>query len=153
MTASITVIPANPRAPEAQRLLQASHRMMHSLFSPEDNYALDIEALLAPNIRFFIASDGTHTLGTGALALRDGYGEVKAMFTAPAARGRGVAAGILRRLEEEARDLDLPCLRLETADVLDGAVRLYARHGFRRCGRFGDYTPNETSIYMEKSLV
>ena len=152
MPASLTVTAADPLTPGPRALLQASHDMMRALFPPEENYFLDFEELRAPGIRFFAATDGHETLGTGALALREGYGEVKSMFTAPAARGRGVAQAILTRLEEEARSLSLPLLRLETANILDGAVRLYTRNGFRPCARFGNYQPNQSSLYMEKAL-
>ncbi|QGX99435.1 GNAT family N-acetyltransferase [Roseovarius faecimaris] len=148
----LIVEPGDPRAPDATALLRASHALMLELFPPEDNYALDIEDLVAPDIRFFIAREGKSLLGTGALALRDGYGEVKSMFTAPAARGKGVAAALLRQIEDEARANGLSALKLETGEELAAAVRLYERHGFTRCGIFGDYEPNQSSIYMHKSL-
>ena len=65
----------------------------------------------------------------------------------------GVAAAILRALEDEARTLGLPLLRLETGDPLASAVRLYERAGFTRCGIFGDYRPNDSSVYMKKPLA
>ena len=148
----LIVEPADPLAPGPRSILEASHAMMRRMFEPEENYFLDFEALRGPDIRFFAAREGTVTLGTGALALKDGYGEVKSMFTADAARGRGVAAAILRALEDEARTLGLPLLRLETAEALDAAVRLYERTGFTRRGIFGDYRPNTTSVFMEKPL-
>ena len=148
----LVVAPADPRAPGPRALLEASHAMMRAGFAPEENYFLGIDALCAPDIRFFGAREGAETLGTGALALRDGYGEVKAMFTAETARGRGVAAALLRAIEDEARGLGLPLLRLETGTGLDAALRLYESAGFARCARFGDYRPNATSIYMEKRL-
>ena len=149
----LLVEPADPRAPGPKALLEASHALMQDLFSPEDNYALDIEALCAPDIHFFSAREGDVTLGAGALAVHDSYGEVKSMFTAPEGRGRGVAAALLRQIEDQARALDLPVLRLETGEALDAAIRLYERHGFVRCGIFGDYQPNKTSVFMEKRLA
>lgn len=146
------IIPADPKAPDATALLSASHALMQSLFPPEDNFFLDIDALCAPDIRFFTAMEGATCLGTGALALRDGYGEVKSMFVDEAARGRGVADAILRRIEGEARNLGLAALKLETGNVLHAAHRLYARHGFTPCGPFGDYPNSRSSIFMEKAL-
>lgn len=143
---------ADPLAPGPRAILEASHALMREMFEPEENYFLDFEALRGDDVRFFAAREGDVTLGTGALALKDGYGEVKSMFTADAARGRGVAAAILRALEDEARSLELPLLRLETAEALDAAVRLYERTGFVRRGIFGDYRPNATSVFMEKPL-
>lgn len=149
----LVVEPADPRSPGPRALLQASHALMQDMFPPEDIYALDIEDLCTPDIHFFAARDGQTVLGTGALAVKDGYGEVKSMFTAPQARGTGVAAALLRQIEDQARALTLPLLRLETGADLDAAVRLYERHGFTTCGVFGDYAPNTTSHYMEKPLT
>jgi len=148
----LIVEPGDPHASDATALLTASHALMMALFPPEDNYALEIDALTAPDIHFYVAREGALLLGTGALAVRDGYGEVKSMYTSPEARGKGVAAALLRQLEDQARDLGLCALKLETGEALDAAVRLYERHGFRRCARFGDYAPNETSVFMEKLL-
>lgn len=148
----LIVTRGNPRDPQAARLLQSSHALMQELFPVEDIYALDIEELCAPDIRFFVARQEARMLGTAALAIRDGYGEVKSMFTAPEGRGRGVAAALLRRIEDEARSNGLPELKLETGAALEAAMRLYARHGFVTCARFGDYAENTTSIYMSKPL-
>ncbi|MEX1235582.1 MAG: GNAT family N-acetyltransferase [Roseovarius sp.] len=144
--------PAHPLDPAPRALLEQSHAMMLELFEPEENYFLGFEALCAPGVHFITAREGQTVLGTGALVRKDGYGEVKSMFTAAEARGRGVAAAILRALEDHARETGVDLLRLETADILDGAVRLYERNGFVRCARFGDYRPNQTSVYMEKTL-
>lgn len=142
----------DPRDPQAQALLHSSHALMLDLFPAEDNYALEIDDLLTPDIRFFIAREGPQVLGTGALAIREGYGEVKSMFTDKGARGKGVAAALLRQIEDEARSHDLTMLKLETGEALSEAIRLYQRHGFARCERFGDYAVNQTSVYMEKHL-
>ena len=149
----IIVEPGDPRDPAARDLLGQSHSLMRSLFSPEDNHFLDVERLAQDDILFFVAREFGATLGTGALALRDGYGEVKSMFTAPFVRGRGVAGMILDRLELEARARGLPLLRLETGTGLDAAHRLYARMGFRPRGPFGDYEPSAYSVFLEKPLV
>ena len=126
--------------------------MMQELFEPEENYFLGFDALCAPHVHFVLARSGTDILGTGALVQMDGYGEVKSMFTGPDARGRGVAAAILRALEDHARGLGLALLRLETGEALIAAIRLYERHGFARCIRFGTYEANDVSVYMEKTL-
>ena len=144
---------ADPRAPGPRALLEASHALMQATFPPEENYFLDIDALCAPDVVCFAARDGDTTLGTGALALKDSYAEVKSMFTAPKARGKGVAAAILRALEDTARARNIAMLRLETGDPLKSAVRLYERAGFTRCAIFGDYAPNISSVYMEKPLT
>jgi putative acetyltransferase len=84
--------------------------------------------------------------------VKPGYGELKSVFVAEAARGRGAGALLLDRLEQAARDEALPLIRLETGDRLTAAHRLYARHGFAVRGPFGDYVENGSSVFMEKRL-
>ncbi len=149
---TFTVTPADPSRRGVAALLEASHALMQALFPPEENFHLDLAALRGPDIRFFAAFDGQNCLGMGALALRDGYGEVKSMFVAESARGRGIADAILRRIEAEARAHGLTSLKLETGVSLAPALRLYARHGFLRCGPFGDYPDAPSSVFMQKPL-
>ena len=146
------VAPADPRDPQVTALLNASHALMEELFPPEDNHYLSIDALCGPEVHFFAAREGDTVLGCGALKEQDGYGEIKSMFTSEAARGKGAASAMLTKLEEQARALDLPALKLETGNSLHAAHKLYAKHGFTPCGPFGDYEATETSLFMEKPL-
>jgi len=148
----IIVERTDPHHPQATALLKQSHALMQSLFPPEDNFYLEIDDLVAPNIHFFSARVGEETLGTGALMVTMGYGEVKSMFVSEAARGKGVAAALLRQIEDTAREEGVSLLKLETGNVLHAAHRLYARHGFTECGVFGDYELGKSSMFMEKSL-
>lgn len=146
-----SIAPADPE--EARPLLEASHALMRALFNPEDNHFLSLEELRAPSIHFLVARDAQgRLLGCGALASKEGYGELKSMFTAEAARGRGVAGAILDTLEARARADGLPLLRLETGNTLAAAHRLYERKGFTLRGPFGEYPASPASVFMEKSL-
>ena len=149
---TILVEPGDPREAKTTALLRASHALMQSLFPEHENHCLSIDDLCGPDIHFFIAREAQEILGTGALADHKEYGEIKAMFVAPVARGRGVGDAILRKLEDYARLLGLPAICLETGASLDAAYRLYQRHGFKTRGPFGEYQANETSLFMEKSL-
>lgn len=148
----IEIGPADPRSPGCVALLNASHALMQSLFPAEANHYLEIDALCAADIRFFAATDDAQTLGTAALALKDGYGEVKSMFVAPEARGRNIGMRLLGALETAARAANLPLLRLETGNTLHAAHGLYARAGFTPRGPFGDYPDAPASLFMEKRL-
>lgn len=148
----IIVEAGNPRDPQVVALLEQSHALMQSLFPSEANHFLSIDALCQPHIRFLTAREGDSVVGTGALAIKGDYGEVKSMFTAEPARGKGVAAAILRAIEDTARDEGLPTLKLETGTLLDSAHRLYERQGFVNCAPFGDYQPAEFSLFYEKAL-
>ena len=148
----IIVERTDPHHPQATALLKQSHALMQRLFPPEDNFYLDIDDLVAPNIHFFTARESEDILGTGALMVKDTYGEVKSMFVSEAARGKGVAAALLRQIEDTAREENISFLKLETGNVLHAAHRLYARHGFIECGVFGDYETGKSSLFMEKQL-
>ncbi len=148
----IVIARTDPHHPQATALLKQSHALMESLFPPEDNFYLDIDDLVSDSIHFFTARIGDTVCGTGALAIKDGYGEVKSMFVAEHARGQGVADAILRQIEDQARAEGLPELKLETGNVLHAAHKLYRRHGFTDCGPFGDYAEAKSSIFMTKAL-
>src|ERR1700740_86790 len=72
-----------------------------------------IEQLFDPNVRSFVARQDGLAVGCGGVAMVEDYAEVKRMYTRPAARGRGVAEALLRRIEDEARKLALCSERIE----------------------------------------
>ena len=150
MTAGLSIERGDPH--EARSLLEASHAMMLELFTPDSNHFLSLDALAAPDISFFVARLDGETVGCGALAIRDGYGEIKSMFVDPDARGKGVAARLMGQLEAEALAQGLPMIRLETGNLLEAAHALYQRHGFAVRGPFGDYSAHPHSVFMEKRL-
>ncbi|MDA7551476.1 GNAT family N-acetyltransferase [Rhodobacteraceae bacterium] len=149
----LTIEYADPKHPEITALLQQSHALMLSLYSDEENYFLSIDALCAPHIRFFGAQLEGRFVGCGALALMDGYGELKSMFTDPSARGKGVAKSILAAIESEAQRNGLDRIALETGWLLKEAVALYRRLGFQECGPFGNYPDSPASLFMAKDLA
>lgn len=148
----IVVEPAVPTDPGPARLLADAQALQAAIYPPENNHALPTKALLADDIRFLAARKGTTLVGVGAIKLHGPYAEVKSMFTAPEGRGMGVAAAILRALEDLARKEGATALKLETGEELDAACRLYERHGFSRCGAFGNYIDDGSSVFMEKPL-
>lgn len=148
----ITLRQADPFEPGAAALLKQSHALMESLFPPEDNFFLDIDALCMPEISFLVAENHTGILGTGALADHGHYGEIKSLFVSSKARGLGIGAALLQRLEQIARAKNHGALRLETGDKLSAAHRLYTQAGFVRRGPFGDYPDANSSLFMEKPL-
>jgi ribosomal protein S18 acetylase RimI-like enzyme len=59
-------------------------------------------------------------------------------MTRPSHRGRGIAAALIRELERLAAERGRTLLVLDTATI-DGASRLYERHGFTFAGEIPDY--------------
>jgi GNAT superfamily N-acetyltransferase len=101
---------------------------------------------------FFVARDESGTpLGCGGLRIvDDGIAEIKRMYVRPESRGSGVAAELLRRLEEAALDLGSPALVLETGTEQQRAVGFYQREGFRRIANFGPYVGAPLSVCYSK---
>lgn len=65
--------------------------------------------------------------------------EVKRMYTAPEARGRGVATAVLRAIEQSARDAGRKRVWLETGTAQPEAIALYLKLGYLRIPDFGYY--------------
>ena len=148
----ITIKYADPQHPEITALLVQSHALMQSLYSEEENHYLSVAALCQKDVRFFAAQiDGVY-VGCAALALKEGYSELKSMFAHPQHRGKGVAKALIAALEQEAILLGFDLMLLETGELLKEAVTLYTKFGFIRRGPFGDYGDDSASVFMEKSL-
>jgi len=138
-------------SPALVALLTEHVRQLRTLSPPESTHALDLDGLRQPAVTCWSVLDGDELLGCGALQQLDGrHAEIKSMRTATAHRGRGVAALVLRHLIAEAADRGVHRLSLETgsAAFFAPARRLYERHGFVRCGPFGDYREDPNSVFM-----
>lgn len=143
----------SPRQADVERLLEALDAYQSGLYPPESNHFLDVEALAAPGIRFFVARRNGQAVGCGALRIdASGYGELKRMFVSPEARGLKLGRRILDRIEAEARRESLACLRLETGIHQPEALGLYRSAGYVERDAFGEYQPDPLSVFMEKSL-
>ncbi|MQS38178.1 GNAT family N-acetyltransferase [Streptomyces katsurahamanus] len=96
--------------------------------------------------------DGTAVGCAGLRYLGEGVGEVKRMYVAPDQRGSGLAALILRSLEDWARGQGWKALRVETGDRLSTAMRFYTRSGYESIPNFGAYADSECSLCFERIL-
>src|SRR5438876_3561796 len=87
------------------RALLAEHLQdMQQLSPPESVHALDLTALLRPEITFWAVWSREELLGCGALKeLTATHGEVKSMRTASTHRRKGVARAMLQHIIAEAR--------------------------------------------------
>jgi putative acetyltransferase len=122
-----------------------------SLYPAESRYALDLESLKQPNVRFAVARDEAGVaVGCGALVIGEDHGELKRMYVAPAHRGRGVAGRILSLLEASAQAAGCHVFMLETGPYQPEALGFYERAGYARRGRFGSYRDDPLSVFMEK---
>jgi DNA-binding MarR family transcriptional regulator/GNAT superfamily N-acetyltransferase len=138
-----TIEPADPAGSEARDCLQAyfdelSQRFERS-FDPALGPSADPESLVPPAGLFLVARlDGT-PVGCGAIKIMNaGFGEIKRMWVAPAARGLGIAQRLLEALEEYAASTGLDVLRLDTNRNLTEARALYAHNGFVEIAAYND---------------
>jgi putative acetyltransferase len=143
---------------ELRALIVELERVLSAAYSPEQRHGLKLDALFEPHIRFFVTRLNGTAVGCGGVALFADFAEVKRMYVREAARRRGAAPALLKRLEAEARGAGLSVLRLETGDKQQAAIRLYERAGFVRSGAFGAYAEMApeavaTSIFFEKRLA
>lgn len=142
-----------PDQPEVHALIAELDTYLLALYPPECVYALDVKTLLQPNIRFAVARDAQGAaVGCGAVVLSEEYAEIKRMYLRPAARGTGTAGQLMGLLEDTARTAGCPQMVLETGPENPEALALYARHGFERCGPYGDYPDDPLSVFMQKKL-
>lgn len=97
------------------------------------------EELTPPAGYFVVARLDGQPAGCGALKVTGGkIGEIKRMWTAPYARGVGVARRVLGALEAKAAEVGITTLRLETNAALQEAQALYRSNGYREVAPFND---------------
>lgn len=102
--------------------------------------ALDPAAFRPPTGTFLVATVVGERVGCGGLRTREpGTGEVKRMYVAPSARGRGVGRGLLAALEAAAADLGMSRLVLETGTAQPEAMALYAAADWQPIERYGEW--------------
>jgi putative acetyltransferase len=141
--------------PEIRALLEEHLRSMYELSPPESVHALDLTALLQPDITFWAAWSPAELLGCGALKeLDSNHGEVKSMRTAAAHRRKGVGRAMLEHIVATARARRYARLSLETGsmEAFAPARRLYEGFGFTYCAPFADYIEDPNSVFMTRTL-
>ncbi|WP_196831034.1 GNAT family N-acetyltransferase [Frigoribacterium sp. CG_9.8] len=145
----------DPNRADVLQLLTEHLADMFATSPPESVHALDPSALSHESVTFFTAREDGALLGCGALKEIDAQqGEIKSMRTISAARGRGVAALVLTRIVDVARQrrYERLCLETGTEHFFAPARRLYSRNGFTECEPFGDYLPDPNSVFMSRVL-
>jgi DNA-binding MarR family transcriptional regulator/GNAT superfamily N-acetyltransferase len=108
-------------------------------FDPTKSNSARVEELTPPAGYFVVARLDGVPAGCGALKVTgEKIGEIKRMWTAPSARGLGVARRVLYALEAKAVEVGLRTLRLETNKTLHEAQALYRSSGYVEVTRFND---------------
>jgi putative acetyltransferase len=152
-TSALLIRQEDPAQPDVVELLRHGEAFSASLYPPENNHHLPLDALRRTEVRFFVARDTEgKALATGAVVLHDNWAEIKRMWVEEAARGRGIARQILNVLMAEAGGAGVERLRLETGVANQAALALYEKTGFKRREPFADYSADPLSVFMERRL-
>jgi putative acetyltransferase len=152
MTVTIGIEPV--RQAGIIELIALSDAYMNSLYPPEGNFAVDIDALEAPSIRFAVARLHGDIVGCCGIKLEeDGTAEIKRLFVHEKGRGHGLAKGLMAFVEDQALQHSVHTINLETGPLNVEAVKLYEALGYKVCGPFGAYEDNPYSLFMTKPLA
>ena len=147
----VSIEPA--RQPDVERLLDGSEAYALATYPADSCYLLDVSELEAPGVTVFVARVDGAALGMAALVDRgDGSAELKRLFVDDAARGQGLAGGLLTAIEQHARDAAVGVIQLETGPKSLPAIALYEKHGYLRIPNFGQYVGDPHSYCMQKQL-
>jgi ribosomal protein S18 acetylase RimI-like enzyme len=132
----------DPEEPPASELLAAMRTELIGAYdnaSRLDNPPLLPAELRAPDGAYFVGYDGLWAVAGGGLRrLSDGVAEIKRMYVRPEARSRGVAAALLRTLEEAAQAMGYARVRLDTGPKQVTAQRLYRSAGYAEIAPYND---------------
>jgi ribosomal protein S18 acetylase RimI-like enzyme len=100
---------------------------------------LGLDELTHPRGSVLIARDDGELVGCGAIKLHQpAIGEIKRMWVAESARGRGLGGRLLEALEAQAQAAGKSITRLETNRALTAAIAMYRNHGYREVPPFND---------------
>lgn len=137
-----TIAPADPEAREARACLSAYLTLLHRRIpgitaahvpDPDPEAA----SYRPPKGAFLLAREGGRAVACVALKPVDAAtGEVKRLWVAEEARGRGLARAMMGAIEAEARRLGFSRLRLDTNEALSEAIALYRRLGWAEVAPF-----------------
>jgi GNAT superfamily N-acetyltransferase len=106
----------------------------------------------APSGAFLVASDDVQGLGcVGLRRFDDTTGEIKRLYVAPAARGRGVGRMLAQGIVAHGRTLGYRRLVLDTVSTMHEAQGLYTSLGFSPIPPYR-YNPLPDAAYYELRL-
>lgn len=147
------VSPDDPSVQVVLAALAVEYRAGYGTLLERENGVYADEEFMPPRGAFVVIHEGKTTVAGGALRrLGDGVGEIKRMWTAPEARGRGHGRRVLAALEATARDYGYGAVRLETATPQAAAIELYRSAGYRPTEAYGMFRDDPRFLYLEKRL-
>jgi putative acetyltransferase len=105
--------------------------------------------------RVIVAYKGEQAIGCGCFRPTEENGtvEIKRMFVQPEWRGKGIAAGVLKELENWAKEEHFNRAILETGNQQPEAIGLYHKACYSPTEKYGPYKDMPESVCMAKPLT
>jgi GNAT superfamily N-acetyltransferase len=140
-------------SPVAQQLIAAVQAEYVVRYGNPDETPVDPAEFSPPAGLFLVGYlDGT-AIATGAFRRHGDHEiEIKRMYVAPAARGKGLSRLMLAALEDRARLAGGSRIVLETGNRQPEAISLYESSGYERIPGFGHYACQPESFSFAKKL-
>ena len=146
--------------PDALRLIDEVQQEYVGRYGGMDETPLEHAMFDLPRGSFFVGYLGDGAVASGAWRRRDDVtalgstrtAEVKRMYVAPQARGRGVARTMLAHLEATAAAAGAEVAILETGIQQPEAIALYESSGYVPVPKFGFYASSDLSRCYARRL-
>jgi len=150
----LTVTPVAYTHVAAQRLIAATLADLAERYGGDgDATPVDPAQFDRPRGIFLLAWLDGVAVGCGAWrSSSEDAAEIKRMYTAPGARGRGVARAVLGALEATAREAGKRRMILETGDKQPEAIGLYESSGYLQIPNFGYYKDAPGAVCFGREL-
>ncbi|QFS81516.1 putative acetyltransferase [Roseivivax sp. THAF40] len=155
MTADeLDIVRVDPQDEDAVACLRAYFAELNRRFAQGFDVTLssdpEADSMRPPRGAFILIRHGDQSVACGGLKGHGTWGEVKRVWVANALRGQGLARRLMARIEDEARDLGMDVLRLDTNSALPEAVAMYRRLGWTEIPRFND--DPYPDVFFERQL-
>ncbi len=111
-----------------------------------------LEAFESDTYSFFIDEENGAVGAYGFIQWIADEGDVCNIAVDPAFRHTGKATGILKVMEEKAKERNVTRLFLEVSELNSAAIALYLKNGFRELYRRANYYGKNAAIVMEKTI-
>lgn len=132
-----TLEPVRYDTPAAAGLIEALQQEYEVRYGGRDRTPVDPEEFAPPDGVFLVGALDGLPVAAGGFRRNGPDAEIKRMYVAPAARGRGLSRRLLAGLEEHAAAAGYARMILETGDRQPEAIALYESAGYLRIPNFG----------------
>lgn len=137
-----------------QRFYLETEEYYSQIVGGKDKRSAFVPFNLSQNITdVLIAYDGEKAVGCAGLKrYSDTDVELKRVWVDPECRGRHIASKMLDKIEEKSRDMGFSRIILQTRPLMEDAVRLYEKRGYKIISNYPPYDKLDGAICMARDL-